>query len=397
SDIRGTIESPAYYFSGNTPEVRAGMDLLMRVQGFRRFQQPTPSAYSYPPEYAGLLVAGRITNRITGAPAAGIPAWLSAPGPYFHLGYSVSNGNGELQWNLGMLYGAHELVMLTGDPLSDSLYRIELSPSFTDPLIRRDPQPFRLPDVSRDLLLRHSIGAQALNAYQPDKRQHFLQPLFTDTTNFFGRPDKRYLLDDYTRFTTMEEVMREYVREVKIRNSKGKFSFYVQSDQANQIFFETLPLTLVDGVPVSDFNSIIRFDPLKIRKMDIMTKRYLLNDSLFTGIISYTTYEGNLSGFPVDKNATIEEYDGLQYQREFYSPVYETRDQQDSRIPDLRNVLYWSPEILTDRDGRQQLSFYTSDVPGRYTVLVQGITAGGKIGSARTSFTIAPPVIHSAP
>jgi hypothetical protein len=131
--------------------------------------------------------------------------------------------------------------------------------------------------------------------------------------------------------------------------------------------------------------------------MDIMTKRYLLNDSLFTGIISYTTYEGNLSGFPVDKNATIEEYDGLQYQREFYSPVYETRDQQDSRIPDLRNVLYWSPEILTDRDGRQQLSFYTSDVPGRYTVLVQGITAGGKIGSARTSFTIAPPVIHSAP
>jgi hypothetical protein len=397
SDIRGTIESPAYYFSGNTPEVRAGMDLLMRVQGFRRFQQPTAAAYSYPPEYAGLLVTGRITNRITGAPAAGIPAWLSAPGPYFHLGYSVSNDNGELQWNLGMLYGAHELVMLTNDPLTDSLYRIELSPSFTDPLIRRDLQPFRLPAVSRDLLLRHSIAAQALNAYQSDKRQHFLQPLFTDTTNFFGRPDKRYLLDDYTRFTTMEEVMREYVREVKVRSSKGKFSFYVQSDQANQIFFESLPLTLVDGVPVSDFNNIIRFDPLKIRKLDIMTKRYLLNDSLFTGIISYTTYEGNLSGFPVDKNATIEEYDGLQYQREFYSPVYETRDQQDSRIPDLRNVLYWSPEILTDRDGRQQLSFYTSDVPGRYTVLLQGITNGGKIGSARTSFTIAPTVIHSTP
>lgn len=410
SDLRGTIESPGYYFSGNSPEVTAGMDLLMRVQGWRRFRQPaTPSAtaaapsaiaaasapsattFKYPPEYAGLLVTGRITHRLTGAPAEGIPAWLSAPGQRFQLGYGISNKDGDLQWNLGMLYGAHELVVQTGNPLIDSLYRIDLLSPFADPLTAGEIPPFRLPAATRDLLLRHSIGAQAQNAYQPDKRQHFLQPLLTDTANFYGQPDKRYLLDDYTRFTTMEEVMREYVREARVHNSKGKFTLNLQSDQANQLFFDDPPLLMVDGVPISDFSGIIHFDPLKIRKIEIVTKRHLLNDSLFNGIINYSTYQGDLSGFPVDRNATIEEYEGLQLQREFYSPVYETKNEQDSRIPDLRNTLYWSPEIFTNQDGRQQCSFYTSDLPGRYTALIQGITAEGKSVSTRTSFFVALP------
>ena len=34
-------------------------------------------------------------------------------------------------------------------------------------------------------------------------------------------PYKTYLLDNYTRFTTMEEVMREYVLEVNV-SKKGK-------------------------------------------------------------------------------------------------------------------------------------------------------------------------------
>ncbi len=390
SDLRGTIESPGYYFSDNSREVTAGMDLLMRVQGWRRFRQPA-ATFKYPPEYAGLLVTGRITHRLTGAPAAGIPTWLSAPGQRFQLGYGISNKDGDLQWNLGMLYGAHELVVQTGNPLIDSLYRIDLLSPFADPLVSGELPPFQLPTATRDLLLRHSIGAQAQNAYQPDKRQHFLQPLLTDTANFYGQPDKRYLLDDYTRFTTMEEVMREYVREAKVHDSKGKFTLNLQSDQANQLFFDDPPLLMVDGVPISDFTGIIHFDPLKFRKIEIVTKRHLLNDSLFNGIINYRTYQGDLSGFPVDRNATIEEYEGLQLQREFYSPVYETKNEQDSRIPDLRNTLYWSPGIFTNQDGRQQCSFYTSDLPGRYTALIQGITAEGKSVSTRTSFFVAFP------
>ena len=180
-------------------------------------------------------------------------------------------------------------------------------------------------------------------------------------------------------------------REVRVRNSKGDFAFFVQSDQANELFFESAPLVMVDGVPIADMNTIIHFDPLKFSKMEIVTKRHVLGDSLLNGIISYSTYKGDLSGFPLDRNAYILDYEGLQLHREFYSPVYETRDQGASRIPDLRNLLYWSPEIVTGRQGRQQISFYTSDIPGQYAVILQGITADGRAVSVRTAFTVGKP------
>ncbi|HEY4061691.1 MAG TPA: hypothetical protein VGM30_07310 [Puia sp.] len=393
SELKGAIESPAYYFSAESPDRESSMDLLMMIQGWRKFrwttsQKNTTASFQYPPEYAGLLISGKITDRRTGAPAAGIPAWLSAPGQQFRVAYSVSNRSGDIQWDLGMLYGAHELVVQTAGPAADSFYRVDITSPFADPAGGNNPAPFQRPAVTKDQLLFHSISAQAQNAYQPDRQQHFIQPLLTDTSTFFGRPDKRYLLDDYTRFSTMEEVMREYVKEVRVRINKGNFVFNIQSDQANELFFESTPLVLVDGVPVSDINSIIRFDPLKMKKMEIMTKRYFLGDSLFNGIISYQTYTGDLSGFPLAPNAYILDYEGLQLQREFYSPVYDTRDRQNSRIPDLRNVLYWSPNILTNTQGRQQMSFYTSDAPGRYSVIIQGMTAGGKAGTSTTFFNV---------
>ena len=39
-----------------------------------------------------------------------------------------------------------------------------------------------------------------------------------DTTDFYGLPDKRYHLDDYTRFPNMEEILGEYIPEVRVRN-----------------------------------------------------------------------------------------------------------------------------------------------------------------------------------
>ena len=390
SELKGAIDSPAYYFSGDNPEIKETTDLLMMTQGWRKLRQTAPWS-RHNPEYAGLLVTGRVTDRHTDAPASGVFAWLSVPGQKFRLASAISNKDGELQWDLGMLYGAHELVVQTGDSILDRQYRIDLLTPFAGLPTQNAPPPLKWPATPKDQLLVHSIGAQAQNAYQPDRRLHFSQPFIADTLAFYGRPGKIYNLDDYTRFTTMEEVMREYVREVRVRNNKGNFGFYVQADQANELFFDFRPLVLVDGVPVSDVDDIIRFDPLKFRKIEIVAKRYLLGDSLYSGIISYSTYRGDLSGFPLDRNAYILDYEGLQLHREFYSPVYDTRDQQTSRIPDLRNTLYWSPDIPTNPSGKGELSFYTSDLPGRYVVIVQGITAAGQSGSARMSFTVEGP------
>jgi hypothetical protein len=129
----------------------------------------------------------------------------------------------------------------------------------------------------------------------------------------------------------------------------------------------------------------------------VITKRYFLGDTLYNGILSYSTYQGDLAGFPLDSSAYIQEFEGLQPGREFYSPHYENptsptnstipTPSTNHRIPDLRNQLFWSPDIQLPAGATRQFTFYTSDIPGRYTAVVQGITADGRPLKAIVSFT----------
>jgi len=392
---KGQVESPNYYFSPQNADREAIASLLLMTQGWRRLKL-TPPQNRYIPEYGGLLVSGHITDRRTGAPAPNFAAWLSAPGKHYQLARSTSDKDGNITWDIGDLYGARELVVQPA--ITDSNYHIEITSSFAaanptgDATANPAPQFLHhpLPQPRSAQLLQHSIGAQAQNAYQAALRQHFTTAAQTDTSAFYGRPDRRYKLDDYTRYTSMEEVIREYVKEVRLNTRKGDFELHVQSDQANQLFFDEPPLVLVDGVPTTNTNNIIRFDPLKMQKIEVVAKRYYVGGLLYDGIVSYNTYQGDISGFPLDANAYTVDYDGWQLHREFYSPVYDSKDRQASRIPDLRNVLYWSGDILTGPGGKQRLSFYSSDMPGRYSVTFQGITKDGKPGSAVAGFTVNP-------
>ena len=74
------------------------------------------------------------------------------------------------------------------------------------------------------------------------------------------------------------------------------------------------------------------------------------------------------------------------------SPVYETEKQSASHLPDFRTVLYWSPDIYTDAAGKANVNFYTSDQPGKYIGVVQGISASGKAGMQTFSFEDKPVV-----
>jgi hypothetical protein len=197
---------------------------------------------------------------------------------------------------------------------------------------------------------------------------------------FYGLPDEKYKLDDFTRFPVMEEVMREYVPGVFVRKRKDGFHFRV-ADKPHKAVFETNPLVLLDGVPVFNLNKIMAFDPLKIKKLEVITSRYFHGPLVFDGLVSYTTYQGDLGGFPLDPKALLMEYEGLQLHREFYAPTYDTAQKLQTRLPDLRNLLYWAPEINTVASGWHQLEFYTSDQDGKYLVVVQGLDANGHVGS----------------
>ena len=226
---------------------------------------------------------------------------------------------------------------------------------------------------------------QVQNIYVADKLNKTVSA--TIDTNLFYMPTRTYLLDNYVRFPTMEEVLREYVQEVAVTKQNNKLILAGGRRDAAGILYRYEPLVLLDGIPLFDNpNKIFAFDPLKIKELQIVNQRYFLGTAIFEGLLSYKTYTGRPEGLEIDPNATVLDYEGLQLQREFYTPVYETQNQVTSRMPDFRNLLYWNATVKTNGSGKQQLSFYTSDLAGKYIVVIEGLSADGRAGSK--SFTI---------
>jgi hypothetical protein len=383
SDLRGSIESPSYYFQTGA-EADEAADNLMLTHGWRRFQWNEVMAWKgqlpeFLPEYDGHLVNGRVVDRRTGSPSSHVSTYLSVPGKEFAFSMSQSNESGHVRFDVPRYYGNSEMILQTSTG-ADSLLRIEIANPFSEKYTKEVLPPLQLPEQWSNQLVFHSRHAQVHNDFVVDRREPFLSPVFADSTPFYGVPDNKYFLDEYTRFITMEEVMREYVTEVHVRKQKDRFHIDVQNIPYH-MFFDSDPLVLLDGLPVFDMNKLMAIDPLKVKKIEIVARKYSIDSAVHLGIISCFSYDGNLAGLPLDPNALVVEYPGMQLQREFFSPVYDISSDSQRRVPDFRNVLCWSPDVRLDSSGRSTVEFFTSDLPGNYIALIQGITPDGAAGA----------------
>lgn len=392
SNCKGDIEDPNYYFTNNDSQTNTDLDNLLLTQGWRRFDwknilKPDVPLIKYVPENYGHIITGRITNELTGKPAAGILAYLSVPGKRIQLYGNVSNADGLIHFDLKDFYGANQVVLQTNTE-KDSTYHLEIFSPFSEKYSDDILPSLLVTENNRNDLQAANMHVAIENNYHQKELQN-LQSLSIDTLPFYYKPSKTYLLDNYTRFTTMEEVMREYVAEVNVIRRGKKYHFSTLNQQAIDIsslqamkgFFQTNPLMLLDGVPVFNADNIIAYDPLKVEKLDIVTSKYYWGPIISEGIVSYTTYKGNLNGYTLNPHNLVVDYEGLQQQRIFYSPDYSSGGERQSRLPDFRDVLYWSPEINTNDKSNGYFSFYSGDVPGKYFVELEGISSNGDAGA----------------
>lgn len=388
SELRGNIESPEFYFS-DSMDVAEATDNLMLTHGWRRFlwkdilsdKTDTPR---FLPEYKDHIVHAKITNVKTGMPAARVLTYLAVPGKRVQLYSSMSDSTGILKFYTTDLYGPSEIMLLT-DKGADSSYKIELTSPFPDSYLASPVAQFHLPQQFEELLMDNTISMQVQNIFSGDKLAQLLSPQI-DSNAFFGPPDNSYFLDNFVRFSTMEEVLREYITEVLVRRQKENFRLMIAGGIENRIFLDD-PLTLFNGVPVFETNKLMQYDPLKIEKIEVVKRRYFYGSSTLNGIVNFITYQPDpelLSGL----NAVVFDYEGIQYERQFYSPVYETVEQLSSKLPDFRNLLYWSPTIKAGVDGKAALDFYTSDTKGNFVVVIQGMNADGRAGMHSFNFAV---------
>ena len=319
-------------------------------------------------EHVGMNVKGRISSRSTNEGIEGVKVFLSFPGERA-LVYSVlTNQAGYFLFTLPKVYGPKEIVLQV-EPKYEDIAIIELESEFHEGS-SQDSILFVLPVEMLDLANRSLANASVNDAYKAfeDPITYVADSTFLDIP-FYGTYDRRYYLDDYTRFP-LPEFYFEVVPEVRVQGKYGEEKLSVINDWSLPDR-ETPALLLVDGVPVFDQGKFIKINNRLISSTQIVLDPFWLNTDYYDGIVEVTSFDKDARCIELSPSSMRTSFLGLLPKRSFESGL--NQNTATASLPKFKNTLFWEPALSTDEDGRATFSFYTSDAIGAYSITVQAL------------------------
>lgn len=340
----------------------------------------------YLPEMNGHIVSIKAVNTSDGSAAENVPLIISLTGKLTCVKYGETDEWGIASFDFQDVYGPAQLFLKTTPEFENIVDLQVLSPflryreyaSVKGILSETDLDAIE--EMHNNLAVTRAFGSMedSENIYFPEN---------ADSLSFYGKPYKTYLLDDYRRFVTMEEVLREYVMEVNVRIRKNDYFLPVLNRQnfelsryilVEHMMDEDGPLILIDGIPVTA-NVLMKYNPLKIRKLDVVADKYWVGKKSYDGILSFTTFRGKFEELQLGNKELLADDQGWQYQRKFLMPDYSNLNVKNSRLPDFRELLLWEPELQINAKHPGNVSFFTSDLTGEFIVVVKGVSGGGEL------------------
>jgi len=335
----------------------------------------------YTPEYEGEIIRGKITyeglDRITEK-----TAFLSAVNGISDIYTSPIDSSGNIAFFTNSIFGDGDIVLEV--PKTDTNSKISFE--IFDPFVKPGIKP--IPELFLSKRLENSLNERGIDM-QIEKR-------FRTDTLFENNLKNRdpllkitpmvYLLDDYTRFSTMPEVILEYVSELRFRKSDGTTDLQVRWEDAfrSLTYSKDNSLVIIDGVPVFDHKRVYDYDPLKVRSLSVYGSEFNVGVASFSGLVALRTYKGNFPGFTFNKNVRIMGFQGAVYPCRFTAKELVS----SHMFPDVRNVLFWDPNITLVSGDSVKLECYTPSNPGTYEIKIEGIDKDGASVFYKTQFVV---------
>ena len=334
-------------------------------------------------ENRGHIVKARVTDKRSQQPVSGIRTYLSVVQTPNKIYVATSDSTGNVYFEVDELSGRGELVMQTNRS-ADSNYVVEVIQPYVN------EKPTTTLAATTDVLTGASSAIDdALFSAQVQKIFHAPAPASkmkeADTLPFYGKPDAFYLMSDYQHFSTVEEILREYVTTVGVQRRRGKLQPIVYDILSGNRPFNDPPLILINGVPEFDHSHFMEMNTDEFESIAVMAHKYVIGHQVFHGIIDVKL---NVPLRNFGRNVTVADYSGPAINAEFNFPVYDNEAARNSKIPDFRNVLYWRSSLPVNRQGKSFVQFYASDLEGEYAIVVRAVSADGKVGYATTKIQI---------
>lgn len=379
SDLKGYIEDPGYYFKDSLQETKKNLDLLMMVQGWRRFTWSDVLRENRPPliyrHERGVPISGRVL-KIGGKqpPAESILKVMTMNGSVVRL---KPDSTGRFYTDSLLFLDSMNLVFQTENRKG-----------------KKQPYKFSLDPV---------------NPFYPTNYQTTFFQSF-DASGYLDQQAGEKLVQNLSKVKVLAETKITAKREPDPRlinpNGPSGRVVDVQKDLGGGVGYASINQMLFARVAGLNFingswmirgagvgfavNGILSPPDYvnMISPTDVDLIEVLFNSVQFAGmhVISITLRSGaSISVEPIGINQA--KYRGFYQAREFYSPRYDVKDNRH-QLEDKRTTLHWEPIVITDENGRAAVTFFTADVASRYRILIEGITPDGYPGTGTGTFEV---------
>lgn len=296
---------------------------------------------------------------------------------------STVDSSGQATFYTGNIYGHRDLVFDIAEADTALVCRAEIiNPSF-----KHRTAEIPVLKISPDLSEALSERSQKMQIAKRFESDTLFDLLPFRTQSLLNRTDLCvYNLNEYTRFPLMEEVVREYIKEMRIRKFKGKDDFQILiADQKSFLSYsEGNTLVLLDGVPVQDHSKLAKIDPLLVKQIVIYRRQFSIGTYKVMGIVNFITYKRDMGGIRLAKNISIINYKGVQYPL----AIFGNKIPEDKSYPDYNETIYWNPIVHLKGNDTLEIQCRMPQYKGKFRVVIEGLDANGKAIYHTASFTL---------
>ncbi|RYU89298.1 hypothetical protein EWM62_13265 [Mucilaginibacter terrigena] len=418
SDLKGGVEDPGYYENSADDVTKwQNLDRLLLAQGWTSYDWTTAFLPAKPLPHAAeseFLITGRVTN-IFNKPVPNSRITLLSKKPLM-VTDTLTNANGVFTFKDVMPSDtAVYFIQARNKKGKSSNVGIEIDefqpPVFTPRAERLVPWYLNIDNSS----LSRAKNQVTLKQNYDNFRGKMLKGvtikskrIVKDSKNLNGPGEADVIIDE----EQLQKAGRTTLRDLLYKNIKGfgpianKFGviYYRVRGQLLHIIIDGIDIDFLkpDGVkPYDYFNQYLEYyDAEEIKGIELMAgaKNVAAYTSRFVdpmavpwehAFIEVTTRSGHGPFMKKAIGTYVLRPMPINIPRQFYAPKYRLDPLPD--MTDIRSTIHWEPNIITDKDGKATISFYTADAPGKYTIIAEGADLDGNVGVKRASISVSPP------
>jgi hypothetical protein len=400
-DLRGNINNPYYYFTGNDDTVRSHLDLVMLTNGWRRFKWDDLAAGKLPVIKFPLENYLSLNVNLTGVLQSQVPkntqlnVFLQAKDSSRQLFFLSMDSTGKFKQDGLVFFDTVQVFYQFNNSkhlANKAVVNFSNGTWKSGPVIKPDTA-WRVPiPLDTSLLNRGRFFASEAERIKPELEKK-VKVLETVTVKAKQKSKQQIMDERYASglFSGGDATTFDLTDDVSALGAYNIFSYLqgrvaglqiTTGGQGSQLqwrgatpslFLNEMPVDVsqIENIPVSDIAYVKAFRPPFFGAMG----------GGAGGAIAIYTKKG---GDNTSANSSISGLDktrltGYATPKEFYSPDY-SKESAQNELPDIRTTLYWAPYILTDKNNHKiTLNFFNNDVSKRLRIILEGMNEEGQL------------------